>query len=299
MSNKVTVGVIGLGLIGGSYAKAFAKDENFRVLGMNRSHAVVEQAMADGVLDGELTRDNIEECDLIIPALYNETIIRTVREYAPYIRHDAYVIDAGGLKREVCEACYKVAHEYGFTFVGGHPMAGKTYSGYKYSSSRLYNDASLILCPEFADPTDTYVINMSRDISGEEHGDFYERMKELFRPCGFGRITVCSAATHDEMIAFTSELAHVVSSAYIKSPTARNRKGFSAGSYKDMTRVAWLNEDMWTEIFMSNRDNLSTEISYIIKSLQEYKAALDAGDADEIWKLLHEGKMAKEQIDGR
>lgn len=281
-SGVKVIGIVGLGLIGGSFAKAFKRNADVKILAANRSKSTVELAMSEGVVDGELTKDNIGECDLIIPALYNQAVIDYITEMAPYIRKDAIVIDAGGLKRRICKECTKIADKYGFTFVGGHPMAGKKYSGYKYSSSKLFNDASMIIVP--------------KDMKDKE---LIKRLRLIFSPCGFARLTVTSAENHDSMIAFTSEMAHIVSNAYIKSPTARKHRGFSAGSYKDMTRVAWLNEDMWTEIFMENKDNLIYELDTIIGFLGEYKEALETDDAEKLHQILHEGKIAKEEVDGK
>ncbi len=280
-SGVKTVGVVGLGLIGGSFAKAFKEHSNAKVLGMDIDETICQFAKLDGTLDDFLTDDNIGECDLIIPALYNQAIIDFVTTKAPLIKKGALVIDTGGLKRRVCTECYKIANEYGFTFIGGHPMAGKKFSGYKHSTGKLFRDASMIVVPE-----DT------SDIS------FFEHIEDVFSPCRFGSITICSAEKHDQMIAFTSEMAHIVSNAYIKSPTAKEHKGYSAGSYKDMTRVAWLNEDMWTEIFLENRDNLIFELETIIKYLKEYEEALKNGDAETLHKILRDGKLAKEEVDG-
>ena len=277
-----TVGIAGLGLIGGSFAKAFKENGNLTVYGTDLNDAVVETAINEGTLDKKLDKDNIGECDLIIPALYPVAINQFLKEMAPYINENSIVIDTGGLKRVVCDECFKIAKEYNFTFVGGHPMAGKKYSGYKYSTEKLFKDASMIIVPE--------------DLEDKE---LIECITSILKPCDFGMITVCSAEKHDEMIAFTSEMAHIVSNAYIKSPTALAHKGFSAGSYKDMTRVAWLNETMWTEIFMLNKDNLIKEIDYITKYLLEYKQALIDNDPDTMWQLLHDGKIAKETVDGK
>lgn len=276
-----TIGIVGLGLIGGSFAKAFRRNTKAKILGYDTNSNVCEIATLDGTLDGILSKENISECDLIIPALYNQAIIDFVKNSAPYIKKGALVIDTGGLKKRVCDECFEIAKENGFTFVGGHPMAGKKFSGYNYSSSSLFNDAYMIIITENLE--DTELQNYIRDVMS---------------PCRFQNITVCSAEKHDKLIAFTSEMPHIVSNAFIKSPTAKEHLGFSAGSYKDMTRVAWLNEDMWTEIFMENKDNLIFELDHIINYLGEYKKALEEGDSAFLREILHQGKIAKEEVDG-
>ena len=178
-------------------------------------------------------------------------------------------------------SCYPIAKQYGFTFIGGHPMAGRHFSGYAYSTKTMYNGASMVLVPE--DLNDTKSI---------------ERAKKLLSPIHFGKFTICDYDRHDAMIAFTSQMAHVVSNAYVKSPTAKNHDGFSAGSYKDLTRVAWLNETMWTELFLENKKHLIKELDYFITALQEYKTAMENDDAETLKKLLADGKHCKEEIDG-
>lgn len=280
-SGVKTVGIVGLGLIGGSFAKAYRSHSNAKILGYDIDESICSFAKLDGTLDDTLTDDNIGECDLIIPALYNQAIIDFITTKAPLIKKGALVLDTGGLKRRICRECFPIAKKYGFTFVGGHPMAGKKFSGYKYSTSKLFRDSSMILVPE-----DIRDLNLCNHI------------KDVLAPCRFGSITICSSEKHDQMIAFTSEMAHLVSNAYIKSPTAREHAGFSAGSYKDMTRVAWLNENMWTEIFLENKDNLLFELDTIIKYLEEYKEALEEDDAIKLKNILRDGKLAKEEVDG-
>ncbi len=284
-----TVGVVGLGLIGGSYAKAFRDKSDATIYGYDLDSSITSFAKLEGTLDEILTDDNIGKCDLIIVALYNQAIIDFIKEKAPLIKKGALVIDTGGLKRRICRECFPVAEEYGFTFVGGHPMAGKKFSGYKYSTGKLFRDSSMIIVPDGL--TEHKMLN-------ENVNTVLHRVEDALAPCRFGSITVCSAEKHDSMIAFTSEMAHIVSNAYIKSPTAREHDGFSAGSYKDMTRVAWLNEDMWTEIFMENRDNLIYELDVIEKYLEEYKKALETEDAVTLKRILRDGKLAKEEVDG-
>ena len=191
------------------------------------------------------------------------------------------MIDCCGTKRAVCAACFPLAERYGFTYLGGHPMAGTHNSGFKYARGDLYHGAPMVIVPPRFD-----------DI------DLLGRVKELLCPAGFGSISVTTAEKHDRMIAFTSQMAHVVSNAYIKSPTARIHKGFSAGSYKDMTRVAWLNPPMWAELFMENKDCLLQELDIFITNLQQYRKAMEDDDLPELTRLLDEGRRLKEEVDG-
>jgi len=275
-----TVGVFGLGLIGGSFVKAY-HEAGWRVLAHNRSRSVLEFARLGGEVDGELTKENIGECDLVLLTVYPEAAVRTLRDFAPYIGKKPLVMDCCGTKRVVCEAAFPMAEEFGFTFVGGHPMAGTQYSGYKYAKADLYKGQPMVVVPPRFD--DIYLL---------------DRVKELLAPTGFSGISVTTAEEHDEMIAFTSQLAHVVSNAYVKSPTAKQHHGFSAGSYRDLTRVAWLNAPMWAELFLENRDKLVSELDSLIAHLTAYRDAMEAGDREKLTDLLDEGKRLKEEIDG-
>ena len=277
----MTVGIVGLGLIGGSFAKAYhAAGE--RVLAWNRTRSVLDFAMLDGGVDGELTEENIADCDLVLVTLYPAAAIEYLTRMAPHIGPKPLVIDCCGTKRVVCEAVFPLAEQYGFTYVGGHPMAGTQFSGYKYTRENLYQGAPMVLVPPVYD-----------DIQ------LLERAKALLAPAGFAHVSFTTAENHDAMIAFTSQLAHLVSNAYIKSPTAGLHIGFSAGSYKDMTRVAWLNPGMWSELFLENKDYLIEELDWLIENLNEYKAAMQADDRETLTKLLDDGRRRKEEVDGQ
>ena len=277
----MTVGIAGLGLIGGSLAKAY-HEAGERVLAYNRSRSVLDFAVMSGAVDGELTAENISECDILLLAMYPEAVIDYFREMAPHIGKSTVVMDCGGTKRKVCEACFAAAREYGVTFIGGHPMAGTHNSGFKYARANLFHGAPMVMVPP--DPDEVELL---------------EHAEKLLAPAGFGKFSITTAEKHDEMIAFTSQMAHVISNAYIKSPTAGQHKGFSAGSYKDMTRVAWLNPDMWAELFLENRDNLINEIDCFMRSMQQYRDALADGSRQELVQLLDEGRKRKAEVDGR
>ncbi len=274
------VGIVGLGLIGGSLARAY-KQKKHTVYGYDLDDKILDVAKMVNVIDEELDKDTIAQCDCILIALYPKATIEYLEEMGTYINNRTVVIDCCGVKEEVCEAGFKIAEKYGFTFVGGHPMAGKQYSGFKYSREDLYENASMIIVPE-----------KCNDI------EFLNRVKEMLLPAGFGKITVSTAKEHDKIIAFTSQMPHIVSNAFIKSPTAREHNGFSAGSYKDLTRVAWLNENMWTELFFDNKENIVKELDFFIDEITKYKEALLEDDRDKMVELLREGRICKEEVDG-
>ena len=276
----MTVGIVGLGLIGGSFAKAYQAGGH-RVLGYDTDRTVLDFAQLSGACSDELTRERLPECDLILLAVCPQAAIDYLTAHARQIGPHPVVIDCCGVKRQVCAACFPLAKAHGFTYLGGHPMAGNHNSGFKYASATLFQGAPMVIVP--ADFNDILLLS---------------RVKELLRPAGFRQVSVTTAENHDRVIAFTSQLAHVAANAYIKSPSAGSHKGFSAGSYKDMTRVAWLNPEMWAELFLDNRDFLGQELSLYIQFLQQYQAALERQDKAELIRLLDEGRRRKEEVDG-
>lgn len=276
----MNVGILGLGLIGGSLARAYAL-EGHTVYAIQRNEAMLSFAMLAGAVHGKLNEETIPKCDLILLAIYPDGSASWLEKNAPLISKDALVLDCCGVKQEICTRCFPVAEQYGFTFVGGHPMAGSQFSGFKYSRADLFSGAPMVLVPPVFD-----------DIA------LLQRVKDALKPCHFGFFSVTTAEEHDKMIAFTSQMPHILSNAFIKSPTALKHKGFSAGSYKDLTRVAWLNPQMWAELFLENRDNVLFELDYYIESLRQYQQAIRDKDMDKLVALLDEGKKRKEEVDG-
>ena len=245
-----TVGIVGLGLIGGSLAKALHAYTDRTVLGYDADGAVLTRALEEEVLSGVLTPERLAECDLVIVALYPAAAVEYVTCHRDQFRKGGLVMDCCGVKGVVCTPLEPVAREGGFTFVGGHPMAGIERSGYAHAFPELFRGASLILTP--------YEGTEERHI---------QAIWELAKALGFGRLTRSTPEEHDRIIAYTSQLAHVVSCAYVGSPSAPDFQGFSAGSFKDMTRVARLNEDMWTELFLENKEALVREIDTLVEEL--------------------------------
>ncbi len=277
----MTVGVVGLGLIGGSIAKAIKYNTDNKVIGFDIDENVILKARLLGAIDEEMTEQKISGCDIIITGLYPNDTKKYITDNAQKFKKGAIVLDTCGVKEYVCDDMYRVARENGFTFIGAHPMAGLHLSGFEHSKVTMFSNASMLLVPS----ADTGINEL-------------EIVRKLFSAIGFTNIQNTTPEEHDRIIAFTSQLAHVVSNAYVKSPSAKLHKGFSAGSYKDLTRVAKLNEVMWTELFLENRENLIFEIDTIIENLTEYSKALKENNADELEKLLRDGRICKEQIDG-
>lgn len=276
----MNVGILGLGLIGGSLARAYAL-EGHTVYAIQRNASMLSFAMLAGAVHGTLTEETIPKCDLILLAIYPEGSARWLEEHGHLVSPKALVLDCCGVKEEICRRCFPVAEQYGFTFVGGHPMAGSQFSGFKYSRSDLFEGAPMVLVPPVFDDM-----------------QLLDRVKAALKPCRFGFFSVTTAREHDKMIAFTSQMPHVLSNAFIKSPTALHHKGFSAGSYRDLTRVAWLNPGMWAELFLENKEHLLFELDTYIDALKAYRDAIAENNEAELIALLEEGKKRKEQVDG-
>ena len=276
----MNVGILGLGLIGGSLARAYAKCGH-TVYAYDKDRSIQEFAMLAGVVHHELTATTVNACNLVLLSVFSGASALWLEQNGMHISKETLVIDCCGIKEDICNRCFPIAQKHGFTFIGGHPMAGSHNSGFKYSRSNLFQGAPMVLVPSrYDDPL------------------LLQRVKDALAPCGFKNFSVTTAQEHDKMIAFTSQMPHILSNAFIKSPTASLHKGFSAGSYKDLTRVAWLNPEMWSELFLSNRTNVLHELDYFIEGLQLYRDAIANNDSDTLITLLDEGRKRKQEVDG-
>lgn len=276
----MTVGIVGLGLIGGSLARTIRLHTDDTVLGTDTNALTMRQAFLMEAIHGELNDETLPQCDILLVALYPSAIVSWVESHREQIAHKTVVIDCGGVKQTIVGRLQQVAAENGFTYIGGHPMAGREVSGFRYARDDLFDHASMILTPRQGEDLHTL-----------------QRVRDFFMDLGFRRVCFSTPEEHDEMIAFTSQLAHVVSSAYVKCPLAGKHKGFSAGSFADMTRVAKLNSDMWTELFFDNREALLREVSGMVERLTEYRDALRDDDHERMHALLEEGRKIKESLE--
>lgn len=274
------IGIVGLGTIGGSFAKAIKTYGDHTVLGLDRNGDAVAFAKFTDSIDGVLTEEAMQECDILLIALYPQASADFLKENGKHLSKDAVVVDLCGVKRAIFEQMKETAAEYGFTFIGGHPMAGAVASGFRAAKEKMFRGASMILVPGDCDDLPKL-----------------DRICSLFREVGFSKIVTCTPKEHDRRIAFTSQLPHILSNAYVKNPTAAEHRGFSAGSFRDMARVAKVNVPMWTELFMENADFLAEELDIMIQNLVLYRKALEERDQASLAALLQEGAMRKGELE--
>lgn len=276
------IGIVGLGLIGGSFAKALSSTNDLYLFDIN---AHTQQTALESLHAHALTEDTLKDCDLLILASYPAANIDYIHKCAHLLSDNALVIDTAGVKRDICADIFALARTYQWNFIGCHPMAGTQYSGFKHARASMFYASPMV------------VVTDDDALDATTKQQLLKHLKMFLEPCGFKSFCTATAAFHDQQIAYTSQLAHVVSNAYVKSPQAQAHKGFSAGSYKDLTRVARLNKDMWCELFLANRDNLSHEIGLLIEELAQYKEALDTHDATRLTELLAEGDALKRKAE--
>ncbi len=271
------IGVVGLGLIGGSLARAYQK-AGFTVYGSDRNKITLDFVRMTGIIRDTLEAHGFQGLDAVFLAVPPQEAVTWLRDHAKEIPAGTLVIDCCGNKRQICDLGFQLMDETEMTFVGGHPMAGRQVWGFKNSRADMFEGADFVIVPR--DRSDIRLL---------------ERVKALLRPAGFQVFSVMAPEEHDQIIAFTSQLSHIVSSAFIKSEKALGRDAAAAGgSFRDMTRVAYLNEAAWTELFLENRDNLLAELRRLLEDLGAYEKALEAGDSETLKKLLAEGRFHKQ-----
>lgn len=274
----MNIAVIGLGIIGGSYCKAVKKYTDHRVIGINRTLSVAEKALNEGAIDEIGTAESLQNADLIILCMYPQACIDYIKENGKFIKKGTIVTDSSGIKRAICPQLTELSKEYDFVFVGSHPMAGKEKNGFDAGDADLYKGASFIITP-----------------CGEDE-KYVGILSDFARSIGFGMVKITTPEEHDRMIAFTSQLPHVLACSYVLSPCCPNHKGFSAGSYRDVSRVANINSVLWSELFLENREPLIEELDILIENITKIIDSIKAEDKDTLMELLEQGHRVKQQL---
>lgn len=274
----MNIAVVGLGLIGGSFCKALKANTFHHIMGLDTDKETVRKALEQGAIDEEIDESRLCEANLTVIALYPVPTVEFVKRNADRFKKGSIVIDVGGVKGYVVRNSSPVLDEKGVFFLGTHPMAGTENSGFDFSTATMFEKASYILTP--TETTPQIVIDL---------------VTTLGSCMGFGQVVIATPEQHDANIAYTSQLAHVVSNAYVKSPSLFRADGFSAGSFLDLTRVAKLNEEMWSSLFLCNKEALLFEINTIIEKLTEYRDAMVNDDKPTLKALLKDGRELKEK----
>lgn len=274
----MNIAVVGLGLIGGSLCKSLKKHTFHHIMGIDSDKETIRKALEQKAIDEHINDDRLSEANLTIICLYPDAICEFVRKNAGKFKKGSIVTDTCGVKKAIVDSCTPVLEENGVMFLGAHPMAGREFSGFDYSTDSLFEGASFIITP--SENTPQIAVDLLSTLAGS---------------IGFGKAVVASPEKHDQVIAYTSQLAHVVSNAYVKSPSVNDFNGFSAGSFMDLTRVAKLNEDMWTSLFMCNKEALLKELDQIISNITEYRDAIREDDKERLRGLLRDGRILKEK----
>lgn len=270
--------ICGLGLIGASLAKTLKKNTTHTVLGWNRTPSVTEKALRDGVIDRTGDIDELmSDADITFVNFYPDAIVPFILEHKNSFKKDSIVTDSCGIKTKICK---ELEHEkLNFYYVGAHPMAGREVGGYDNSQDTLFDKASFIVTPYENTPRNKVdaLVGLAQDMK-------------------FARTVVTTPEHHDEMIAFTSQIAHVLACSYVLSPLAPMHPGYSAGSYRDVSRVARINAEMWSDLFIDNKDALVKEVDDLVSNLMKFKYNIINEDRQALCDLMNKANSIKEEI---
>lgn len=270
MTKDTKILVIGLGLIGGSYAEAL-KAAGFEVGAVTRSQDSIDYALSKGMIDSgttDVTREYVSRFDILVFALYPHVFLSWLEKYQDFIKPGALLTDVTGVKRSVV---YKVQEMLrgDLEFVGAHPMAGRELYGVRNADSSVFKGANYIVTPT--------AVNTEVAV---------QTCEELGRVLGFGHITRLSPEMHDEMIGFLSQLTHCIAVALMNSKESSHLAEFTGDSFRDLTRIAKINDEMWSELFLLNRDELLSQMDLFISKFGELRNALAAGDTDTLREMM-------------
>lgn len=270
--------ICGLGLIGASLAKTLKKNTTHTVLGWNRTPSVTEKALRDGVIDQTGDIDELmSDADITFVNFYPDAIVPFILEHKNSFKKDSIVTDSCGIKTKICKELEN--EKLNFYYIGAHPMAGREVGGYDNSMDTLFDKASFIVTPYENTPRNKVdaLVGLAQDMK-------------------FARTVVTTPEHHDEMIAFTSQIAHVLACSYVLSPLAPMHPGYSAGSYRDVSRVARINAEMWSDLFIDNKDALVREVDDLVSNLMKFKYNIINEDRQSLCDLMNKANSIKEEI---
>ncbi len=277
---NMEITVVGLGLIGGSLAKALRKLNFKKIWGVDINPEVLQQATGQGVIDAGFTCGDVPlaNSDLVFLALYPSQTINFVKEYQQKFKQNALITDTAGLKQKVMAGVRQYLRP-DLDFVGGHPLAGKECSGFKHASADLFVNANYILTPVQENKEESLAL-----------------AERIIRSIGCNKPILMSPEEHDRIIALTSHLPHLIAAALINSNTSRNLGSLVGGSFRDATRVAAMNVSLWSELLAENKDNILHQLDIFSANLTKIKLVIENNDPESLRNLLTQAKKTRENF---
>lgn len=262
--------IVGLGLIGGSYAQALT-DKGYYVGAIARRQETIDYALENKLIASgqiEVTKDYVSQFDIIVFALYPKVFIKWIEDYQAYIKDGTLLTDVTGVKRSVVYRVQDILRK-GIEFIGAHPMAGKEVYGVENSDKRIFENANYIVTP-----------------TDENTGNAIEMCKELGKELGFKTVSVLTPEEHDEMIGFLSQLTHCIAVSLMDCKDSEKLVDYTGDSFRDLTRIAKINDAMWSELFMLNKDELLKQMDLFLDKFTELKNALSDGDTEKMKEMM-------------
>ncbi len=281
LSDK-NITIVGLGLIGGSIAKAISKNlEVKNIWAVDTDENTLNLAVEEKVIDKGYSNPKypLENSDIVILCTYPDTTLNFIKSNAAYFKLNALITDTTGIKKSIVEKINNMLRE-DLVFIGGHPMAGREVSGYKFSKEDIFKNSEYILSP--TDNTCAKSLDM---------------LTQLITSIGFKKVTFMSPDSHDKKIAFTSQLPHVIACALMNNKGLEEGVNGIGGSFKDMTRVANINSNLWCELISENKDNVLKELDVFMEDLSDIYKVIEKDDKKELEKIFEKSSMRRKGID--
>lgn len=276
----MNIGIVGLGLIGGSIARRLTKIDDYNVFGADSNFETVKYALEQNIINLELNQENIKDIDILIICLNPVLVLEVLPTYIENLKSDTIVFDIAGNKTAICTQFEIWQKQFPHLhFFSTHPMAGREVFGIENSTDTLFEDKSILLIPQSKNNSKKQIVI------------------DLYNDLGTREVKITDAKTHDAIIAYTSQLAHIISSGFVDSPLSSSSDGFNGGSFSDLSRVAKMNPFMWTELVLENRENVITCLDFFINNMINFKDAISKNDSEKLLRLFQKGNSKKSVID--
>ncbi len=275
--------IVGLGLLGGSYAMAL-KQQGYTVYGIARRQETIDYALNHGIIDeGQIQVDEfVQKADVVIFGLYPTAMVQWIQKYKHLFKKNCLISDVSGVKSNIVDVVQDELKDLPVEFISCHPMAGKETSGIEYANTEMFTKANFIITP--TEHNTQKAIEFCFDLAYTLH---------------FNHIAILSCEEHDHMIGFLSQLCHVIAVSLMNTHDNSHLVEYTGDSFRDLTRIAQINEDMWTELFLLNKDILLDEINQFIDSISHFRDALQQEDANEMKRLFIQSTQRRQMFNKR